>query len=97
MLKKIGLPLMAIAAVFMLAPHSAKAGERSGVDVETSADCPPPAPPVSTYVYANSAYVYAAPVYVAVSGVADRHEDRSEHRRDERRDHEGFRHDRDRH
>ena len=89
MLKKIGLPLMAMATVFMLAPQQIKADEPPAPDAGTSADCPPPPPPVSTYVYANPDYVYAAPTYVA----ADRHDDR---RRDDRREHRGERHDRDR-
>ena len=50
MLKKIGLPLMALAGVLMLSPYSAKAAVRVGVVV--GAPCrPAPAYVAPAYVY----------------------------------------------
>jgi hypothetical protein len=83
--KKIGLPIMALAAVLAVAPHQAKADP----------PCPPPPTPDSTYlsqdgayVYANGAYVYANPTFV---GGEHRHDERHEHAR---REHDSDRRDR---
>jgi hypothetical protein len=86
MLKKIGLPIMALGAVLAIAPQQAKADDPP---------CPPPPPPDSTcpdqggaYVSANREYVYANPTFVG-----------GEHRHDEphqqaRRGHDRVRRDR---
>jgi hypothetical protein len=82
MLKKIGLPIMALTAVLVVALQQAKADP----------PCPPPPTPDPTcwcedgaYVCANGAYVYANPTFVG-----------GEHRHDERNEHARREHDRDR-
>lgn len=65
MLKKIGLPLMALAGVLMFAPHQAKAAVRFGVTVGAPVYRYPVYPRVYPPVYAAP----VAPVYPAPVGV----------------------------
>jgi|HubBroStandDraft_1064217.scaffolds.fasta_scaffold04139_5 hypothetical protein len=78
MLKKIGLPIMALAAVLAVAPCQAKADP----------PCPPPPTPDSTCPDQDGAYVYANPTFV---GGEHRHDERHEHAR---REHDRDRRDR---
>jgi hypothetical protein len=93
MLKKIGLPLMALLGVLALAPHQAKAAVRFGVYMGAPAYTYP-AYPAPTY-YAAPPYVAVTPAYVYPRRDVDRHEDRVEHRREEFREHRWQGHDRD--
>lgn len=81
-MKKIGLPMMALAGLLMFAPHEAKAGVRVGVVVG--------APVYSYPVYPAPAYVAPAPVYPYVAWGWDR----GVRREREWRGHDGFRRDR---
>jgi hypothetical protein len=87
MFKKIGLPLMALAAVLAVTPNPAKAAVRVGVYVGAPAYrvYSPLAP---RYVYQAPPYVYAAPAYVAPYRAWDRRQDRRDHRREEWREHQ---------
>lgn len=63
MLKKIGLPLMALAGILAVAPHQAEAAVRFGVYVGAPAYTVR-APYVRVPAYVAPAYVAPAPVYV---------------------------------
>ena len=71
MLKKIGLPMLAVAAGLLFVPHQAKAAVRFGVYVGA---------PAYSYVYPAYAYAYG-PRYVAPHRPWFRYH-RWEHRRD---------------
>ena len=87
MLKKIGLPLMALLGVLTFAPHQADAAVRFGVTVGAPAYIRPvyPCPPAPAYV---------APAYVYPYVAWNRFGDRVLRRERVWREHDGFRRDR---
>ena len=102
MLKKIGFPMLGLAAMLMLAPlPKASAGVRAGVVVGGPAYAYPSYPDPYAYpysypnYYAYPAYPYSAPSYVYPYGGYWRDHDRHEYR--ERREHEWREHERHEH
>jgi hypothetical protein len=95
MLKRIGVPLMALLGVLAVAPHQAQAGVTFGVYVGAPVyTYPVPVYPPPIPYYARPVYVRPAPAFVRAYRSWDRREDRWEHARHEWREHEGFGHDR---
>ncbi len=101
MLKKIGIPLLALLGVLAVAPHQAKAAVRFGVwagspPAYTYPAYPayPESPSYPQGYYAAPSYAYPGPDYVYPYRTWDRHEDheRWEHRRHEWREHEEHEH-----
>lgn len=90
MLKKIGLPMMALAGLLMFAPNQAKAGVRVGVVVGAPAYRYPVYPRVYAPVYPAPAYVAPAYAYPYATWGWDR----GVRREREWRGHDGFRRDR---
>jgi hypothetical protein len=99
MLKRIGIPLMALAGILAFAPHQAKAAVRFGVTVGVPAYSYPAYPAYPNYAppayYSAPAYAYPDTVYVRPHRDRDRAEDSWEHARHESREHD--RRDKDRH